>query len=127
TYRPAKVKETENPEPDTFGRVHAEYRANATGTSDHGRRTASAAGFGQNWSDKDAFAYSPHAQSDYFADPDNVSAAFLFGHVAILQSGYLDYDGHLSRPMPADSYYAAMNGYWPTDPDLCPSYFPLDL
>ena len=64
---------------------------------------------------------------DYQAEPTNVSTVFLFGHVPILQSGYIDYDGHGPRPMPADAYYGEMNNDWPTDPSTSPSYLPSDV
>ena len=63
---------------------------------------------------------------DYHLDPTNVDAVFLFGHVPILQSGYLDYDGHGPRPMAADAYYAEMNDDWPPYPTNSPSYLPSD-
>ena len=66
-------------------------------------------------------------QADYHADPTNVNTVFLLGHVPILQSGYLNYDGHGSRPMPADAYYGEMNDDWPTDPTNSPSYLPSDV
>ena len=59
--------------------------------------------------------------ADYNADPANVNMVFLFGHVPTLQSGDLNYDGHLARPMPADAYYADMNGDWSGDPDFLPT------
>ncbi len=66
-----------------------------------------------------------HARSlilaDYNADPANVSAVFLFGHVPILQSGFINYDGHGPRPMPADGYYGDMNGDWSSSPNTFPS------
>src|SRR5205807_2135452 len=40
--------------------------------------------------------------NDFNADPANVQAVFLLGHVPILRSGVLDYDAHGARPMPAD-------------------------
>lgn len=66
-------------------------------------------------------------QADYHSDPTNVNTVFLLGHVPILQSGYLNYDGHGSRPMPADAYYGEMNDDWPTDPTNSPSYLPSDV
>jgi hypothetical protein len=59
--------------------------------------------------------------SDYNADPANVQAVFLFGHVPILQSGFLDYDTHGARPMPADCYYADIDGDWSSSPSYLPS------
>jgi hypothetical protein len=59
--------------------------------------------------------------ADYNSDPANVNTVFLFGHVPILQSGMLNYDGHLARPMPADSYYADVDGDWNDLPDFLPS------
>jgi hypothetical protein len=66
-------------------------------------------------------------QADYQTDPTNVNTVFLLGHVPILQSGYLNYDGHGARPMPADAYYGDMNDDWPTDPTNSPSYLPSDV
>ena len=43
--------------------------------------------------------------ADYNGDPANVNSVFLFGHVPVLQSGFIDYDTHGARPMPADPYY----------------------
>lgn len=59
--------------------------------------------------------------NDYNADPAHVQAVFLFGHIPILQSGYLDYDTHGPRPMPADSYYADVDGDWSSSPSFLPS------
>ena len=58
---------------------------------------------------------------DYYADPTNVKAVFLFGHVPVLQSGNINYDGHQYRPMPADAYYGDMDGNWSGSPDFIPS------
>ena len=65
--------------------------------------------------------------ADYNSDPANVSAVFLFGHVPVLQSGFIDYDTHGARPMPADPFYGDMNNDWPTDPATSPSFIPSDL
>ncbi len=59
--------------------------------------------------------------ADYNADPTKVNTVFLFGHVPVLHSGNLNYDGHLARPMPADSYYGDVNGNWNSNPDYLPS------
>ncbi len=59
--------------------------------------------------------------NDYNLDSANVQAVFLFGHVPILQSGYLDYDTHGPRPMATDAYYADMNGDWSSSPSYLPS------
>jgi hypothetical protein len=61
-------------------------------------------------------------QAVYSADPGNVKAVFLFGHVPILRSGNLNVDGHLARPMPADPYYGDMDGTWDN-----PSFIPSDV
>jgi hypothetical protein len=58
--------------------------------------------------------------ADYHTYP-NVQAVFLFGHVPILHSGNLNYDGHESRPMPADAYYGDIDGDWSGSPDYLPS------
>lgn len=64
---------------------------------------------------------------DYWAAPSQVNAVLLLGHVPVLQSGYLDYDGHGARPMPADAFYGDVNYDWPTDPADSPSYLPSDV
>jgi hypothetical protein len=65
--------------------------------------------------------------ADYNADPANVSAVFLFGHIPVLQSGFIDYDTHGARPMPADPYYGELNNDWPTNPATSPSFLPSDV
>jgi len=50
--------------------------------------------------------------ADYNADSANVSAVFLFGHIPVLQSGFIDYDTHGARAMPTDCYYGDVNGDW---------------
>ena len=59
--------------------------------------------------------------SDYDADPANVKAVFLFGHVPVLRSGNLNYDGHLARPMPADAFYGDVSGDWSGSPGFLPA------
>jgi hypothetical protein len=59
--------------------------------------------------------------ADYNADPTSVNAVLLFGHVPIRFSGNLNYDTHLARPMPADAYYADIDGDWSSNPDYLPS------
>jgi hypothetical protein len=59
--------------------------------------------------------------SEYQADRPNVKAVFLLGHVPILRSGNLDYDGHGSRPMPADAFYGDIDGNWNSSPGFLPS------
>jgi len=61
-------------------------------------------------------------QAVYNADPANVKAVFLFGHVPILRSGSLNIDGHQARPLPADGFYGDMDGAWNN-----PSYLPSDV
>jgi hypothetical protein len=65
--------------------------------------------------------------ADYNSAPGKVNTVFLLGHVPILQSGYINYDGHGSRAMPADAYYGEMNNDWPTNPATSPSYLPSDV
>jgi len=66
--------------------------------------------------------------NDYCADPQNVNTVFLFGRVPILQSGpNLNYDGHLVRPMPADSFYGEVNDDWPTNLTSSPGFLPSDV
>jgi hypothetical protein len=66
--------------------------------------------------------------NDFYADPTNVDAVFLFGHVPVLESGWLDYDGHGPRSMPADTYYAVVSNDWPIpdNPTNGLSYLPSD-
>jgi hypothetical protein len=56
----------------------------------------------------------------YSADPANVKAVFLFGHVPIFRCGNLNVDGHQPRNMPADGFYGDMDGSWGS-PDTIPS------
>jgi hypothetical protein len=56
----------------------------------------------------------------YNADPVNVKAVFLFGHVPIFRSGNLNVDGHQPRNMPADGFYGDMDGTWDS-PNTIPS------
>jgi hypothetical protein len=51
-------------------------------------------------------------RDEWQADRANVRAVFLLGHVPVVRSGNLNVDGHGSRPMPADVYYADMDGTW---------------
>jgi hypothetical protein len=50
----------------------------------------------------------------YDADPTNVRAVFLLGHVAVPYSGNIAPDGHENHrgAWPADVYYADMDGMW---------------
>ena len=52
--------------------------------------------------------------TNYNADPINVKAVFLFGHVPVPYSGYLCPDGHGDHcgAWPADVYYGDMDGVW---------------
>ena len=59
--------------------------------------------------------------ADYQANPTKVNTVFLFGHVPVLHSGNLNYDGHLARPMPADAYYGDVDGNWNGNPGYLPS------
>ncbi len=53
-------------------------------------------------------------QGDYNADPSNVKAVFVIGHVAVPHSGNLNPDGHGDHQgaWPADGYYGELNGTW---------------
>ena len=53
-------------------------------------------------------------QADYNADPANVRAVFLFGHVPVPYSGDLAPDDHYDHvgAWPADAYYGDMTGEW---------------
>jgi Bacterial Ig domain len=53
-------------------------------------------------------------KGDYTADPANVKAVFLFGHVPVPYSGDINPDGHPNHlgAWPADVYYAEMNSTW---------------
>ena len=53
--------------------------------------------------------------SDYNADPSNVKAVFIIGHVAVPYSGDIAPDGHQDYhkgAWPCDGYYGEMNGTW---------------
>jgi hypothetical protein len=52
--------------------------------------------------------------SDYRADPGNVKAVFLFGHVPVPYSGNYAPDGHGDHEgaWPADLWYGDMDGQW---------------
>ena len=54
-------------------------------------------------------------KADYNADPNNVKAVFLFGHVTVPYSGNTAFDGHTDfhqGAWPADAFYADMDGVW---------------
>jgi hypothetical protein len=53
-------------------------------------------------------------QSDYNADPQNVQALFLFGHIPVPYSGDYTGDDHLDHKgaWMADTYYGDMTGSW---------------
>jgi hypothetical protein len=53
-------------------------------------------------------------KADYNADPANVQAVFLFGHVPVPHSGDLAPDGHFQHlgAWPADVYYGDRHGTW---------------
>ncbi|MDR2208311.1 MAG: hypothetical protein LBE22_04990 [Azoarcus sp.] len=58
-------------------------------------------------------------QADYNADPDNVKAVFLLGHIPVLRYGFLAPDGHHEHrgPWPADAYYGNMTESWNDTPE----------
>ena len=53
-------------------------------------------------------------KADYDADPSQIEAVFLFGHVPVPYSGDLNPDGHRDHQgaWPADSYYGDMDGVY---------------
>ena len=53
-------------------------------------------------------------KADYNADPANVKAVFLFGHVPVPYSGQLNPDGHPDHvgAWPSDVFYGDMDGNW---------------
>jgi hypothetical protein len=51
-------------------------------------------------------------QSEYAADPANVTAVFLLGHIPIAYSGWIHPDHHPQRPGPTDTFYGDMHGAW---------------
>jgi hypothetical protein len=53
-------------------------------------------------------------QADYQADPAQVKAVFLLGHVPVPYSGNIYPDGHTDHQgaWPCDSYYGELNGNW---------------
>ncbi len=53
--------------------------------------------------------------ADYNADPTNVKAVYIIGHVAVPYSGNIAPDGHTDQHQgawPCDAYYGEMNGTW---------------
>jgi hypothetical protein len=54
----------------------------------------------------------------YDSDPDNISTLFIFGHVPVPYSGFINPDGHPDHfgGWPADVYYGEFDGDW-TDVD----------
>jgi hypothetical protein len=53
-------------------------------------------------------------RNEYYADPANVKAVFLFGHVPVPYSGLINPDMHANHlgAWPADVYYGEMDGDW---------------
>lgn len=53
-------------------------------------------------------------KNEYNADPTNVRAVFLFGHVPVPYSGLINPDMHPTHlgAWPADAYYGEMDGNW---------------
>jgi hypothetical protein len=53
-------------------------------------------------------------QADYDADPTNVRAVYILGHVPVPYSGNIAPDGHGDHAgaWPADGFYGDMNGTW---------------
>jgi hypothetical protein len=53
-------------------------------------------------------------QADYNADPTNVKAVYIIGHVPVPYSGNLNPDGHGDHKgaWPCDGYYGEMDGIW---------------
>jgi len=62
-------------------------------------------------------------EAAYAADPTNLTALFLLGHVPVPYSGRLMPDGHPDHfgAWPADSYYGDMDGIW-TDTTISNSF-----
>ncbi|HLP76426.1 MAG TPA: hypothetical protein VK327_05845 [Candidatus Paceibacterota bacterium] len=57
-------------------------------------------------------------KSEYDADPSNVKAVFLFGHVPVPYSGNIVPDGHYREhegAWPCDGFYGDMDGAWTDD------------
>jgi len=61
-------------------------------------------------------------QADYNADPTNVTAVFLLGHIPVLKSGNIAPDGHRDHlgSWPADAYYGSMDASWDNSPSAIP-------
>ena len=53
-----------------------------------------------------------HIQHEFNIDRERVRAVVLIGRVPVVRSGNLNVDGHRARPLPADVYYAEMDGEW---------------
>ncbi|MCL2785564.1 MAG: InlB B-repeat-containing protein, partial [Propionibacteriaceae bacterium] len=50
-------------------------------------------------------------QADYKADPTNVQAVVLLGHIPIIKTGHSSPDGHTARAFAADAYYGSMGQF----------------
>lgn len=46
------------------------------------------------------------------ASNGNLKSLYLFGHLPVVKSGFINPDGHGSRPHAADGYYADADGEW---------------
>lgn len=60
-------------------------------------------------------------QTVYNADPSNVKAVYLFGHVPVYRSGNIAPDGHDPIPWASDSYYGEMTSTWSGSQTTLPS------
>ena len=61
-------------------------------------------------------------QKDYNADPANVKAVYLLGHIPVFKSGKLAPDAHADHvgPWPADVFYGNMTSAWGDSPTQIP-------
>lgn len=62
-------------------------------------------------------------QADYNADPTNVKAVFLLGHLPVFKSGNIAPDGHTDHlgAWAADAYYGSMAASWDDSPSTIPT------
>lgn len=69
-------------------------------------------------------------QAEYLRPGADVQAVFLLGHLPLVRSGQTNPDGHGARPLPADVFYADIDGDWGepvADGQYAPGTLPSDV
>jgi hypothetical protein len=68
-------------------------------------------------------------QSDYNADPSNVKAVYIVGHIKAPYSGNINPDGHATHlgAWPCDGYYGELNGTWTDNSVNSTGGYPLNV